>query len=163
MLTNNWKLNNLLLSYTKKRRDMTKMFVRLGVLSLAMIVGISGVSQEFDPVDWSFDVKQRGDEATLIMTAQIEEGWHVYSQFQDYEDGPLPTEFNFNEETEFVLLEGVQEPDSKITKYDPNFELNLRTYQSNTKFQGEKPWEYPQATEYFNPAGTDKTSFAHAH
>ena len=44
-----------------------------------------------------------------------------------------------------------------------NFELNLRTYASSSKFTGQKPWEYPQSKGKgnYDPVGIDKGSFGH--
>lgn len=151
MLTSNPKLINLHLSYLMKRTGMMQRIIS-GALSLSLVfVGITGLAQEFDPVDWSFDVEQDGDRAILVMTAEIEEGWHIYSQFQDYEDGPLPTEFVFNEEKAFILVEGVQEPDSRITKYDPNFELDLSYFETEAAFRQEVT---VKSEEDFNITGT---------
>lgn len=112
---------------------MNKFLKYISIL-LPVIAAITGVSQELNPVNWSFAVEQKGEEAKLLMTAQIEEGWHIYSQFQDYEDGPLPTEFSFNEDKSFDYNLDVKEPENIITKYDPDFELNLSYFEGEAVF-----------------------------
>lgn len=100
-----------------------------------LILGTIGAySQELNPVTWSFSVDQDGNDVKLLMTAQIDEGWHIYSQFQDYEDGPLPTEFVVNSEEGIKLKKGVKEPENVVTKYDPNFELNLSYFEEEATF-----------------------------
>ncbi|MBC7566204.1 MAG: disulfide bond formation protein DsbD, partial [Pedobacter sp.] len=47
------------------------------------------------PVKWSYGSAIISDkEFDLIITARIEKGWHVYSQFIG-DGGPIPTSFKF--------------------------------------------------------------------
>ena len=50
------------------------------------------------------------NEDELIFTAIIDEHWAVYSQFLD-DGGPIPTEFTFEENDTFILMDGVCESD----------------------------------------------------
>ena len=43
-----------------------------------------------------------------------------------------------------------------------NHELNLRKYESSTKYKAEEPWVYPQSKQC-DPVGLDNTSFGYAH
>ena len=50
--------------------------------------------QMYDPVKWSFNVDVVNEnEVDLVIHADIEEGWYVYSQ--DAGDGPISTSFAF--------------------------------------------------------------------
>ena len=106
-------------------------------LIFLVLWAIGANSQELNPVDWSFSVEQDGADAELQMTAEIEEGWHIYSQFQDYEDGPLPTEFVVNADEGFTMVDKIREPENVVTKYDPNFELNLSYFEEEATFTQE--------------------------
>ena len=54
--------------------------------------------QAQDPVVWTTELKKLSDtEYLLIFQASVEPKWHLYSQSLP-EDGPLPTEFVFEEE-----------------------------------------------------------------
>lgn len=67
-------------------------------------------AQILEPVKWSFESKQEGLEATLIFTADIENGWHLYDT-QLPEGGPIQTSFNFEDSTLFDFVgELVKEP-----------------------------------------------------
>jgi len=46
-------------------------------------------------------------------------------------------------------------------KANLNFELNLRTYKSLSKYTAEVAWEYPRKKESFDPLKVDKTSFGY--
>ena len=43
-----------------------------------------------------------------------------------------------------------------------NHELNLRNYESTTKYKAEEPWAYPRSKIY-DPVALDKPSFGHSH
>lgn len=101
---------------------------------LFTLFAFAGFSQLHDPVDWSSEVIQDGNEATLIMKGIIDEGWHVYSQVLESEDGPIATEVTFTENANYELVGKVTE--SKTYKeYDPNFEMNLSFFKKEVIFK----------------------------
>ena len=67
----------------------------------------------YEPVKWFSDVEKISEtEYNLIFTAEIEPHWHVYSQEAVGDEGPIPTEFTFNDqEGNFELLGKTLEPD----------------------------------------------------
>ena len=66
---------------------------KLILLLLALPFVVS--AQIYDPVTWSFTQEQISpDEIELKFTADIEEGWYLYSQTIE-DDGPVPTSFIF--------------------------------------------------------------------
>ncbi|OUV53536.1 MAG: hypothetical protein CBC73_04820, partial [Flavobacteriales bacterium TMED113] len=55
-------------------------------------------SQIEDPVSWSFNVESLGnDEYKLVVSAEIEDGWHIYSQYKDPESFIIATAFYFED------------------------------------------------------------------
>ncbi len=71
---------------------MTKKIV-LSFLFLCCALGMS--AQILKPATWSFSNKQVSDtEFELVITANIDNGWHLYSQFIG-DGGPLATSFKF--------------------------------------------------------------------
>src|SRR5690606_30395414 len=81
-------------------------------------------AQIYDPVDWKFEAKNVTEkEATLVITATIDRGWHVYSQFIE-EGGPIPTSFKF-EGQGFSTLGGVAESPKAVGAFDPNFNMQI--------------------------------------
>ncbi len=60
-----------------------------------LTISFSATSQIVEPIKWTTAVKKISDtEYTLITTATIDSGWHLYSQTVP-EDGPIPTTFSF--------------------------------------------------------------------
>ncbi|RFN58006.1 protein-disulfide reductase DsbD family protein [Marixanthomonas ophiurae] len=94
-------------------------------------------AQVLDPVSWEVTIQQeKGDLYNVIMTATIEEGWHLYSQKQFGEEfeGPIPTEFAYNNTPEtFTLVGETQEPDVAPI-HDPVFDLDVIFFGNKATF-----------------------------
>ena len=70
-----------------------------------LVFPIIGNSQIEDPVSWSFNVEDLGEgNYNLLIDAEIEEGWLLYSQHKDPESFIVATSFYFEniEGLEFV-------------------------------------------------------------
>jgi thiol:disulfide interchange protein DsbD len=97
-------------------------------MSLFLIIAgsIALQAQMFDPVKWTFEVKQEkgSNKADLILKASIEEHWHLYSQHLG-DDGPIPTSFVFNPSDDYKLIGETEETTKPTLEYDPNFEMDL--------------------------------------
>lgn len=77
-----------------------------------------------EPVKWSFESNSLGnDEFELIMTANMDKGWSIYSQHTS-DDGPVPTAFEF-ESKNFEGLSEVLEKGKKKEGMDPLFGVNV--------------------------------------
>lgn len=73
------------------------------------------MAQIVEPVKWTFDSKQEGQDVTLIFKAAIEQGWHLYDT-ELPEGGPIKTSINFADSTLFELV-GKLQKDPKPTEY----------------------------------------------
>jgi thiol:disulfide interchange protein len=91
-------------------------------------------AQILDPVSWRASVEQEGDEATLIIKANIGEGWHLYSQHLPSDEGPIASEFTFTESSDFTT-DGPVKEGKFITHYDPNFEMDLNYFEGRAVFK----------------------------
>lgn len=100
------------------------------------------------PVSWDVVVEKRSDaEYELIFTAELQEGWVIYSQHLDIkadEIGPLPTNFVFEEGSHFTLKGKTSEEGKKKVGLDPTFNLEV------AKFV-EKPVTYRQLLTVSDP------------
>ena len=84
-------------------------------------------AQIFTPVTWDFSQKKISDDVTeLTFKANIEEGWHLYSQFIE-DDGPVPTYFTFTEGKGFIML-GPTKEGIPTEEFDPNFDMILKYF-----------------------------------
>lgn len=112
------------------------MFNKLLFLA-AFLVANTLSAQILEPVKWSFEsVKISDTEYDLIYTADIEEGWTVYSQYTE-DDGPIPTEITY--ESDGFELEGEGEETGKRKEgMDPIFKVNV------IKFMADQPYVVTQ-------------------
>ncbi|GAK91023.1 cytochrome c-type biogenesis protein DsbD, protein-disulfide reductase [Nonlabens ulvanivorans] len=80
---------------------MRKLFI-----ALTALISLQLTAQVEDPTDWTTSVEKISDtEYILITEANIEPGWHVYSQAKGEKDeGPVATEFNFFGTEDFELV-----------------------------------------------------------
>lgn len=82
-------------------------------------------------VQWNSTFKKQNSE--LLLSATIQEGWHMYSQFVDENAGPVATSFEFSPTSNIVLVGKVVEP-TPIAEYDANFEANVLYFENKVDF-----------------------------
>lgn len=94
-----------------------------------------GNSQIFDPVSWDYSAtKDSEQEFTIVLKADLDEGWALYSQFVD-EGGPIPTEFSFQENSSYSLIGSVEESDTnKTTGHDAIFDMVVSKFKKEAVF-----------------------------
>lgn len=91
-----------------------------------------------EPVKWAYSVENVNDnEATLVIKATIEKGWHVYSQYIK-EGGPIPTSFKFTPSKDYKLIGQVVELPKAKSGNDKNFDNMLISWHENTAFFRQK-------------------------
>lgn len=107
--------------------------ILFGLLFLGFLPCLS-VSQILTPVKWSFKVDQtKPGEATLLLIANIDRNWHLYSQ-DIPPKGPVPTTFRFNKSAGYQLIGNVTEPKA-ILENDPNFDMVLKYFSDKVIFR----------------------------
>ncbi len=90
-------------------------------------------AQLLSPVKWTYSVEQKGnDEATLVFKANIQEEWHIYSQFTP-DGGPLPMEFTFDKDNNYERVGKVEEPKGHRS-YDETFKVDVITFDGKQTF-----------------------------
>ena len=88
-----------------------------------------------NPVSWTFTSRKKSDtQYELVYKGAIEDGWYVYSQFQESEDGPLPAEFNFDEAENYKLIGKVEESGGLKKAFDKVFEMNVNKFSHDAVF-----------------------------
>jgi len=78
-------------------------------------------------VDWNASVEKiNTDQYEITFTANIKDGWYVYSQYLD-EGGPLPTTFEFEDG---VKVADEEDEDGEIVKdyMDSTFEMQVKKF-----------------------------------
>ncbi len=107
----------------------------LPFLLMILLLPVNLAAQMFtDVVVWKTSLKDSDTpEKTLLFTATIKDGWHLYDQNMP-DDGPTSTQFLFDK-LEGAKLVGKPTPSTKpIDQYDKQFEMNLRWYSKSVTF-----------------------------
>ena len=99
------------------------------VLIAVSFFTVNCISQNQVKWTFSYDSDLNGFKAS----AEINEGWHLYSQHIDNEIGPVPTSFNFEENSMITLVGSTKEPES-LKEYDENFEGELNFFKDKVEF-----------------------------
>ena len=103
------------------------------IFLLLAVVTSKSFTQIFNPVSWDFSHERVSEsEVDLIFTATIDEGWYVYSQFCG--EGPVATEFTFNNTDSTFSLVGTLGEGIPLNEFDPNFETVLKYFKNKAVF-----------------------------
>ncbi len=105
----------------------------------------SASAQMVDPVHFTSQLKELGnDEAEIIFTAKIDQGWHVYST--DLTDGPVTATFNV------VKMDGVEKigklkaRGNEQKKFDKLFDMEVRYFEHAATFVQKVKFTKPKYT-----------------
>ena len=113
--------------------SLANKFMRL-IISVLLLISTSLSAQILQPVKWSYSVEQTtAGEATLLMKAKIDKGWHLYSQ-NIAEGGPIKTTFSFVASPNYELVGKVIEGKA-IDYFDKSFEMQLAYFANEAVFK----------------------------
>lgn len=100
----------------------------------ALFLTFMGTAQIVEPVKWTSSVVKVSDtEVDLIISASIENNWHLYSQFTP-EGGALPLVFTFkNQKGNYQLIGKTKEGKFKKS-FNEIFEIEEYYFQTSAKF-----------------------------
>lgn len=94
------------------------------ILAFCLFIAHQLLAQIVEPVKWSFESKQNGQEAILIFKAIIDQGWHLYDTELE-EGGPVKTSIHFADSTLFELVGKVQKYPLPTKYFDKIFNMNV--------------------------------------
>lgn len=114
---------------------MRKHLVTLFALLLATICSIPAGAQMFENiVRWETAQTNDADGVvTLTYTATIQSGWHIYGVDLP-KDGPTVTTADLSESKGIKALTGLIPDKKPATTYDPNFAMDLTTFDGKVTF-----------------------------
>lgn len=113
---------------------MKEMMTRWLLMGLVLLAAAQVSAQIFNPVKWTMAHEKVSDtEYDLIFTANIQQGWVVYSQ-EIGDDGPVPTSFNFDAGSHFERVGKTKEAGNRKEAYDKVFEMNLIKFSGKGTF-----------------------------
>lgn len=104
------------------------------IFFLLLLITTSSYSQIIEPVKWTTETKKISEsEYDLIIHATIEQNYHLYAQ-KVPDNGPLPTIFIFEENSNYELI-GTPTEGKGHTAYDPTFKLNIKYFDTKAAFK----------------------------
>lgn len=102
------------------------------LLLLAFLVSQAVSAQIYNPVKWNFTLTAAADgNYTLLAKATIDEGWWVYSEYLENENGPIATTINYDAGTHYKLVGKSKESDNAKKIYDKLFEMEVIKFQKS--------------------------------
>jgi thiol:disulfide interchange protein DsbD len=112
---------------------MKKIHLRLLTVLMLFLTQLT-TAQILTPVKWSFSTKQLdNNQFDLVLSANIEKGWHLYSPYLESDQGPIATSFTFNKNSDVQLVGKIKEGKPK-EMFDKNFEMNVRYFEGQPAF-----------------------------
>ena len=103
------------------------------VFSLFLSSALS--AQDLNPVKWTYQAEKVAEgEYDLVFQPHIADGWYVYSQFLESDEGPIPTTFFFDENSSVELVGKAAETGDRHEGYDDIFEMNVVKFSGQPKF-----------------------------
>ncbi|HCC64746.1 MAG TPA: hypothetical protein DEP62_05980, partial [Flavobacteriales bacterium] len=108
-------------------------FQRLGMLALVgwlTAVGSLAWGQIEDPVTWDVGLypSEEAGLHDLVVHASVDACWHIYSQDNDPNEGPVRTMFEWDLPAGVAAVGDVEEC-TPIEEYDPNFMMDLKYFE----------------------------------
>lgn len=106
------------------------------LIGVFLLAGISlvAISQKTDPVSWNYEAKKKtADTYEIILTANVEHPWHIYSQ-NTGKGGPVPTTVSFKVNP-LVTKNGKVKEVGKLEKiFDKMFDTDVLYYSDKVQF-----------------------------
>jgi thiol:disulfide interchange protein DsbD len=106
------------------------------LLSVVLIAGVLFAQAQFtNPVQWTFTSKKIADKTfEVYLTANIQSGWHLYSQNQPKDAVNIPTEVLFNKNP-LVAIDGKTAEVGKMELYqDKKLKISANQYANKVIF-----------------------------
>ncbi|TDQ30342.1 protein-disulfide reductase DsbD family protein [Tenacibaculum caenipelagi] len=103
-----------------------------------LAISFTAVSQIYNPITWKTSVEKVSENTySLVSTATIKEGWHLYAQ-EVPKGGPIPTTFTYDDEGGKIKIVGnTSEPEGKI-KFTTLFSdegMNIKSFANKAVFK----------------------------
>ena len=105
------------------------------ILLVAVFITALASAQIANPVNWTFSSKKISDNVYEVsMTANIQQGWHLYSQSQPKDAIAQPTSFKFNNNP-LLQLDGKVSENGKLEKFkDETLDVSANQYSNKVTF-----------------------------
>ncbi|MEL6863668.1 MAG: protein-disulfide reductase DsbD domain-containing protein, partial [Bacteroidota bacterium] len=106
-----------------------------GLILFSFLLVQSAFAQVLNPVKWNTTYNQVNDqEFDLVFTATIQDGWSIYSQYLESDDGPVRTSFEFDKGGHYELVGKNEESGNRKEGYDKLFDMNVIKFTKKATF-----------------------------
>ena len=115
-------------------------------LFLAILGAISLTAQFEYPIKWESSFEQISDtEYNIVMKANIDPGWNIYSQFLDRDDGPIATQFVLESGSHFEKIGDATEEGTIKKAFDQVFDMEVTKIFETATFS-KSPKQFQEST-----------------
>ncbi len=105
------------------------------ILIVLLLISAFAEAQIYNPVTWKTEtIKVSESEFDLVITADIDPGWHLYSQNVP-DGGPIPTTITFAEKPDAYQLLGDPREGEGHEEYDNVFEMDIKYFETRAVFE----------------------------
>jgi thiol:disulfide interchange protein DsbD len=112
----------------------SKMMKRKFLFVLLLLSAVAQ-SQILKPITWTSGTEKVSDsEFDLVITAEIDPGWHLYSQ-KVPEGGPIPTTISFSDPGDAFQLIGSPTEGEGHEEFDNVFEMDIKYFEHQAVFK----------------------------
>ena len=117
---------------------MKSIAVFFKLLFFFVLLSVLANAQVLKPAKWTTEVSKTtanaGDEVELIFRATIDEHWYLYANDFDPDCGPLLTELQFTDFSNFELV-GKTKAINSIPKHDEIFDCDVKVFKKTGEFR----------------------------
>ena len=107
---------------------------KIFTLNLGLFLSILLSAQVQGPVDWTFSAKKiNATTYEIYLTANLEPGWHVYSQSTP-DGGPIPTTISFSKNPLVSLNGKVKELGKLEQRFEELFGVDVKQFSDKVSF-----------------------------
>jgi len=124
---------------------MASRLLRIVSLFSLLFAGLAVQAQILTPVKWDVRSEITDGKTYLVFDAKIDEGWTVYSQYLESDDGPVATTINYDTPDAVKLIGKAEESGKRKAGYDKLFDMEVvkfsKTYsiRQEVQFTGDAP------------------------
>ncbi|MFT4533049.1 MAG: hypothetical protein ACJA1A_000807 [Saprospiraceae bacterium] len=109
------------------------MSMKLTIAFCLSLISFSGFAQgKLDPVKWSFQIVETDEDYIFKATANLEDGWAIYSQ-NTGEGGPVPLSFTYKDKS--ILKGETEEKSEPIKIVSELFEVEVIKFKKQAIFE----------------------------
>lgn len=131
-------------------KETCNFFVAVWAVVLTVLAPATSSGQILDPVSWDIalypSVSGEANAYDLVFHAEVEPCWHIYSQFLESQDGPLPTWIDITLPAGMDSVGHARECEPLVA-YDPNFMMDLQFFEEEVSWVQTLRIPSPSATD----------------